>query len=161
MNSPLRDEVIHYIEMFAKMLPETIQRVLEVGIAGDTKPGGNYYLFKDKDYKTLDIDEKYKPDYVYDICKTDLPNESFDLIILSQTLEHIPTPQKAIDECYRLLSKGGYLIIDCPWLYPYHAEDDFLDYWRISKDGFGIMLDKFESIIKQGKYCTSALGRKL
>jgi hypothetical protein len=35
------------------------------------------------------------------------------------------------------MKSNGYLIIDCPFMYKYHAEPpSFGDYWRITKDGF-------------------------
>lgn len=36
---------------------------------------------------------------------------SFDLAVMSQTLHHTAAPQKAIDEAYRLLKKGGKLLL--------------------------------------------------
>lgn len=108
--------------------------VLEVGIAGDEKPGGNYKLFGiGNNYKTMDVIAKFEPDIVADICDTKLPDSSWDIIILSNTLEHVFTYEKALKECARILKPNGYLIVDCPFVYPYHAsEPEFGDYWRIS-----------------------------
>lgn len=157
--TPLRQEVTKFIEYWVSKIEP--QKILEVGIAGDEKPGGNYKYFKGKDYKTLDIDPRYQPDYIADICDTKLPAESFDLIILSQTIEHIFDKEKAVTECYRLLKEGGHLIVDCPWEYPYHAADDFDDYWRISATAFTKMLRRFKKVETiQGKYCSSALAKK-
>lgn len=142
-------------------------KVMEVGIAGDEKPGGNYKLFgKGNDYKTLDYVAKFEPDIVADICDTKLPGEEWDLIILSQTLEHIFTYEKAIRECKRLLKPNGYFIVDCPFYYPYHAsEPDFGDYWRISPSAMSQLLEiaGFDVITSQmlGECLTSSLAKKI
>lgn len=38
-------------------------------------------------------------------------NESFDLILSCECLEHVPNPQKMIEEIYRVLKKGGQIIL--------------------------------------------------
>ena len=156
-----REECINYIEYWATFIPKSANDILEVGIAGDEPPGGNYYLFSDKNYQTLDCDSRYKPNIVADITKTGLQDDLYDVIILSNVIEHVFDYKSAIDECYRLLRTGGCLIVDCPWVYPYHAEDDFDDYWRISASCFKKLLSKFSKVdAMQGDYVSSAIGVK-
>lgn len=47
---------------------------------------------------------------------TDLPFEdgSFDRVILSEVLEHVPDDKKALSEVYRVLRPGGILVITVP-----------------------------------------------
>lgn len=142
--TPLREQVIKSMEMYQMYLEPTDKGwdVLEVGIAGDERPGGNYKLFGiGNNYKTLDVVPDYQPDYVADICHTNLDKELFDLIILSQTIEHVKQPALAVQECYRLLKPNGYLILDSPFMYPYHGEPDFDDYWRFSDRGLKLLLE--------------------
>ena len=47
-------------------------------------------------------------------CKMDFPNEYFDAILTIEAIEHIPNLISAISEFYRVLKKGGELIITCP-----------------------------------------------
>lgn len=162
MVSELRKECIEKTEHWVSVLPEC-QDILEVGIAGDVKPGGNYELFSGKNYKTLDIDAQYEPDFVDDICNPkNTPVESFDVVILSNTIEHTYEPLEALKGAYKLLRKGGHLIVDCPWEYPYHAEDNFPDCYRISEDGMTYLLTKagFEVVGIERNLCTSALAKK-
>lgn len=49
-----------------------------------------------------------------DAQKLDIPNESFDKIFCSETLEHLPYPQKAMKEIHRLLKKDSLTIISVP-----------------------------------------------
>jgi len=46
-----------------------------------------------------------------DAQKTDLKNESFDYVIASNMIHHIPYPIKFFNEMYRILKKNGKLII--------------------------------------------------
>lgn len=49
-----------------------------------------------------------------DAQKLNIPNQSFDKIICSETLEHLPQPEKAIKEIHRVLKKNGLAIISVP-----------------------------------------------
>lgn len=42
------------------------------------------------------------------------PDESFDVVIHSDTLEHVPQPVRALAECYRVLRRGGALCYTVP-----------------------------------------------
>lgn len=54
-------------------------------------------------------------DIVCDICSIPLPNESFDAILCTEVLEHLPQPLEAIRELCRLLRPGGRLILTAPF----------------------------------------------
>jgi ubiquinone/menaquinone biosynthesis C-methylase UbiE len=45
---------------------------------------------------------------------TELDKESFDIVICSELLEHVPQPEKVVKEIYRLVKKGGTAIISTP-----------------------------------------------
>jgi methionine biosynthesis protein MetW len=40
-----------------------------------------------------------------------IPDESFDVVVTNQVIEHLFYPSKFIQEIYRILNKGGYAII--------------------------------------------------
>lgn len=46
--------------------------------------------------------------------KLNIPGKSFDKIICSETLEHLPYPRKTMQEIHRLLKKNGLTIISVP-----------------------------------------------
>jgi len=46
--------------------------------------------------------------------KTDLASTSFDAIIMSHVIEHLPNPQWVVKECLRLLRPGGKLVMLTP-----------------------------------------------
>lgn len=73
-------------------------------------------------------------DIVCDICNIPEPAESFDVILCSEVLEHLPDPLRALQELYRLLKPGGVIIITAPFsslvhFAPYHYCTGFSRYW--------------------------------
>lgn len=159
MPSEVRLKVFEAMEWYRHNLqPDNKKwRILEVGTDGDSFPGGNYgYFGKGNDYETLDYLERLHPTYVADIQDTKLEPELFDLVICSQTLEHVYEPIKAIREIYRITKKGGYAIIDSPFTFPYHPASGYDDYWRMTpaclkhfaqEIGFEVVADKSDDLL--------------
>ncbi len=60
-------------------------------------------------------------------------DESFDVIVMLATLEHIPNKEPLAEECFRLLSPGGRVIITVPSL----AVDGIMEWlcWLRIADG--------------------------
>ena len=50
-----------------------------------------------------------------DISDTDLPDNSFDLILCSHVLEHVPDDRAAMRELHRVLSAGGLALVLVPF----------------------------------------------
>src|SRR6516225_3576415 len=63
----------------------------------------------------------------------DLPfaDASFDSILLSDVLEHIPTPERLWRETARILKPGGKMLLNVPFCYRMHEEP--YDYYRYTK----------------------------
>ena len=85
-------------------------------------------------------------DLVSDITEIPEPDNSFDAILCSEVLEHVPEPTQALDEFYRLLKPGGKLILTAPFaslvhFAPYHYCTGFSEYWydyHLTQRGFQI-----------------------
>lgn len=86
-------------------------------------------------------------DLVSDITAIPAPDASFDAILCSEVLEHVPEPTHALDEFARLLKPGGCLILTAPFssnvhMAPYHFCSGFSRYWyehHLPLRGFEIM----------------------
>jgi len=50
----------------------------------------------------------------HDMSKLTYKDSSFDLVVHSDTLEHIPDPIKALSECHRVLTRNGKCIFTVP-----------------------------------------------
>ncbi|MCA9131393.1 MAG: class I SAM-dependent methyltransferase, partial [Planctomycetales bacterium] len=85
-------------------------------------------------------------DLVSDISSIPAPDGSFDAILCSEVIEHIPAPLAALAEFRRLLAPGGRLILTAPFaslvhFAPYHFSSGFSRYWyelHLPKHGFEI-----------------------
>ncbi len=49
-----------------------------------------------------------------DMRQLPYPENSYDLVVHSDTLEHVPHPIAALTECYRVLAPGGYCAFTIP-----------------------------------------------
>ncbi len=73
-------------------------------------------------------------DLVSDIVDIPEPATSFDVILCSEVLEHLPDAIRVLDEFRRLLKPGGQLILTAPFasfvhFSPYHYATGFSRYW--------------------------------
>jgi len=73
-------------------------------------------------------------DIVSDIASIPVEDGSFDNILCTEVLEHVPRPDEAIREFSRILKPGGKLIITAPFcsqthFAPYHFCTGFNVYW--------------------------------
>lgn len=99
-------------------------RVLDAG-AGECQYAP---LFRHCEYKTQDfsqyagtpsgtLSEEWnygKIDYVCDIVKIPVPDASFDVVLCTEVLEHVPNPIETIKELARVLAPGGTLLLTAP-----------------------------------------------
>jgi SAM-dependent methyltransferase len=66
-----------------------------------------------KNYITADLDNPYAMEKM-DITDIHYPDGSFDAVICSHVLEHIPDDKKAMGEFYRVLKKDGWAVLMVP-----------------------------------------------
>jgi ubiquinone/menaquinone biosynthesis C-methylase UbiE len=137
-NQEVIDEFI--TEVVRKEVPQG-SKILDVG-AGTVRYK-NY--FSDCIYLTQDFKQYEDPsgnfqygeiDYVSDIIDIPVDDNSFDVIICTETFEHIPRPDLAVKEFSRILISGGKLYITAPLgsgvhFYPYHYYGGCSKSWYI------------------------------
>jgi SAM-dependent methyltransferase len=86
-------------------------------------------------------------DIVSDILKIPEPDASFDAVLCTEVLEHLPDPVRALDEMARLLRPGGMFVITAPFwslthFAPYHYATGFNRYFyesHLERLGFDIV----------------------
>jgi SAM-dependent methyltransferase len=80
-----------------------------------------------------------------------LPNGwsgEFDAVVLDQVLEHVPKPERAIEETHRVLKPGGWAIVATPFLVCEHGRGGWGDYWRFTVAGLRVLLGEYFSPAK-------------
>jgi SAM-dependent methyltransferase len=137
----------------AKKLPPG-SRVLDVG-AG---PGQYRELFAHCEYRTQDFGQEpgtigryTQLDYESDITAIPVDSASFDAIVCTEVIEHVPDPVAAIREMSRILKPGGRVFLTAPlasFLHqePYHFYGGYTPYWyRRFLPEVGIDVEEIES----------------
>jgi SAM-dependent methyltransferase len=102
----------------------------------------------------LDIRRGIGVQVVGDAQALGIRDASFDVVLCTEVLEHLPEPQRAIDEIYRVLVPGGELLLTTRFLFPIH--DAPHDYFRFTKYGLRHLLRRFE--IAELEEETDAIG---
>lgn len=74
-----------------------------------------------------------RPDVYGDAQRLPLADGSVHQAFLLDVLEHLPEPDVALQEAYRVLEPSGRLIVQVPFLYPLH--DQPLDFHRWTRHG--------------------------
>ena len=69
-----------------------------------------------------------------------LPDESVDCILCTEVMQDMKEPSELINECYRLLKKGGTLILTTPYLVP--IADGQWDNYRFTQYGLKYVIEK-------------------
>lgn len=115
--------------------------VIDLGAGGNAE----WYkgLFRDAKYVTLDIEQNKSNsiDIIADI--QDMPSvesNSYGVVLLLDTLEHLCFPHLAFKESARILSPGGLFI--CTTVAVWEQHNHPVDYWRFLPDGL-VFLCKF------------------
>lgn len=102
-------------------------------------------------YVTSDWAESVHPgasssDVIAPLDDLPLPSASFDAVLCTQVLEHVPDPFAALAELRRVLRPGGSLLVTVPFVGELHEEP--YDFFRYTPHGLRSMLDAagFESV---------------
>lgn len=109
-------------------------RVLDAG-AGD---GPYRQQFAHAEYEAADFEavpgKKYGGNhYVCDLAAIPVEDDSYDTILFSQVLEHIPEPLAVLNELHRVLRPGGQIFASAPLFYEEHEQP--FDFFRYTQFG--------------------------
>ena len=117
-------------------------RVLDVG-AGEA-PWRE--LLSEAEYVGVDVEVagefgmRHKADITYYDGNT-LPfaDASFDHVLCTEVLEHVPEPRRFLVELHRVLRRGGSLVLTVPWSARLHHVPH--DYTRFTRFGLNLVLE--------------------
>jgi SAM-dependent methyltransferase len=124
-------------------------KVLEINTAGNLTP----FFMKLPSHQLIEYP-------LFDMQDMAIESESFDLVVHSDTLEHVPNPKRALSECRRVLRLNGKCIFTIPiivdrltrsrvGLMPsYHGQSGVLADDQLVCTEFGA--DVWQTVIKAG-----------
>ena len=82
----------------------------------------NNTVYESSDFaQAFDEASQGKHTYVCDICDIPVEDNTFDVVVSTQVIEHVPDPSGAIKEMSRVLKKGGRLYLTAPQISPVHG----------------------------------------
>ncbi len=79
------------------------------------------------------LSERSRPDVVCSALDLPFEKNSFDTVVSTEVLEHVPDPLRAMREMQRVLRPGGYLVLSTPMYWPRHEVP--YDFFRYPYDG--------------------------
>jgi SAM-dependent methyltransferase len=133
-----------------ELIPPGVSRVLDYGSGGSPyKP-----LFKDCTYHRADLAGQNNLDFEYG-PDARLPESvhGYDFILSTQVLEHVASPTIYLDECHRVLSPNGHLLLTTHGIFEDHGCP--YDYWRWTIYGLGKIVERAGFKIKALKKITT------
>ena len=112
------------------------QAVLDLG-CGD-KPYLPYFKGVASTYVGVDVHPGEYVDVVGAAESLPFAESSFDVVVATQMLEHVPDPPQVIREVNRVLRPGGLLLLSTHGTTVYHPNPN--DYWRWTQEGLPKLL---------------------
>jgi SAM-dependent methyltransferase len=91
------------------------------------------------DYAGADLFPGTNVRYVCPSEKLSVPDESFDVALSTQMLEHVRDPHASMSEIRRVLRPGGVALVSTHGVWPYHPVPN--DYWRWTHEGLAALLE--------------------
>ena len=109
-----------------RSLPNFKGKLLDAGCG--KMPYRNHILSNSEviEYVGLDIesalvyDSEVKPDFFWDGVKMPFQDNSFDTVMATEVLEHVPNVEIYLKEVYRVLKNDGVFFFTIPFLWPLH-----------------------------------------
>lgn len=137
-----RDFINNFLFEAIDKLPFDFGELLEIG-PSTVHPTFAHHKFKVSSY---DIDPDVPATYHGDITQVNLAisDDTFDVVIVSEVLEHTIDPFSAVIEVRRILKEGGYAIITVPLNARIHGPVP--DCWRFTEFGLQVLFKNFELI---------------
>lgn len=81
----------------------------------------------------------------FNVLSLPFPDCTFDYVVCDQVLEHVQgSPQTAVNELFRVLRPGGWMILTTCLMNPIHGAPG--DFWRFTPDGLRHLCSLFSRI---------------
>ena len=116
--------------------------ILELG-SGEQ---GGYPHSPTKGTIRIDVQSRFRVDVVADAQVLPFRDASFGGVIAISIMEHVPRPWRLVAEVRRVLQPKGLVVGYVPYMFPYHADETFSDYYRFSDEALRFLFRDYSSI---------------
>ena len=114
---------------YLKLIGNFKDKEIKVLVIGAGQKSRYYKEIFGKKTVTSDVHLQYGVDLVFDAHNIPFANETFDIVLAQQVLEHCIRPWQVAEEFERVVKKEGLIQIEVPFCFPYHsAPYDFFRY---------------------------------
>lgn len=126
------------LEKIREFCPTAKGKVLDIGCG--EKPYKKF-LGEGSRYFGMEYQgNSHKPDVFGDASRLPFKDMAFDAVLFNEVIEHIPDPDKGLEEIYRVLKKGGRLFLTTPMYWRLHYSPH--DFFRFTNYGLDYLLKK-------------------
>lgn len=124
------------LERVLELCPPASHRVLDLGCGSRNLPGAI----------RCDL-AVTSPGVRTDAARLPFGASTFDCVIATALLEHVPYPRLVVREIHRVLRPQGLVFIEVPFLEGFHADPD--DYQRFTFRGLDVLLRRFDILERE------------
>ncbi len=113
-------------------------------IGGGTIGRGTRMLYENQNINIISFDVSLSENthFVADAHHIPLKSESVDAVIVQAVLEHVISPNKVVEEIYRVLKRDGLVYAETPFMQQVHEKA--YDFIRFTESGHRWLFNKFE-----------------
>ena len=139
----MRPHVREFLELCAQTLvcPEPVVEIGAFQVAGQEAISDLRPLFQEKVFLGCDMQPGPGVDRIENIHQLSFRNGEVGTFILSDTLEHVADPLRAMREVHRCLRSDGVVIYGSVMNFPIHGYPN--DYWRFTPEAFRALAADF------------------
>jgi SAM-dependent methyltransferase len=113
-------QLMAFAKKYLSNIPKSAS-ILDVGVGS----APYWHIRPDLNWKGLDVDPGEKVDFlIKKDCPWQIQDNSFDVVLCTQVIEHVENPSFLVSEINRVLKPGGQVILNAPFLYPFHGMPD-------------------------------------
>ena len=133
----------YYLDAFVR---ESARSISTDALVLDAGAGSCPYrkYFQNARYESADFGQVDKPygDITFrcDLGSIPVEDNRYDMVFLTQVLEHLPEPGRVLREMYRVLKPGSALWLSAPLYYEEHETP--YDFYRYTQFGFRYQLEQ-------------------
>lgn len=139
--SPLIRLTILGLVIYASKQLKTGMSLLDVG-AGDCPYKSVFanITYKSTDFAGTEYHQFKEIDYVCPADNIPVKEKSFEAVLCTEVLEHVPEPKRVLAEFNRVLKNKGNLFLTTPFIYQVHEEP--YDFFRYTPYSFKNLLEE-------------------